>query len=242
VKADPGTNALLALGDEQYDMGALSDFRAYYDAKMGNGPGLFTKTLPVPGNHEYKTSGALGYYTFWGARAGDPSKGYYATDVGPWRLIAANSNCSAVGGCGATSPQGQFISAALASAPRCALVFDHHPAFSDGKYAPGTSDGRTLFNLAYAGGADLFLSGHDHNYQRFAPRTSSGTVAASTGLRQFVVGTGGESTYGLTGSAREFGTSSYIGALRLMLSSTGYGWQFKSTSGTVVDSGSGTCH
>lgn len=106
IANDPTTAAYLALGDLQYDSGLLSDFNTYYDPKMGAGKSLKAKTLPVPGNHEYESPGAAGYYDYWGTQAGDPTKGYYSVDLGGWRIVAANSNCSTVAGCGAGSPQG----------------------------------------------------------------------------------------------------------------------------------------
>ncbi len=242
IAADPDADAVLGLGDLQYEVGSLTDYLAYYDPKMGRGAGLFAKTLPAPGNHEYKTAAAAGYFAYWGARAGDPTEGYHATTVGGWTVVAANSNCDEVGGCGASSPQGRFLASTLASAGNCALVFDHHPAYTDGKYAPGTTEGGLLFDIAHAGDAELFLSGHDHNYQRFAPRTASGALSKSTGVRQFVVGTGGKSNYGFTASAREFGVGSADGALRLTLRDHGYRWEFTTVSGQVLDSGTGDCH
>lgn len=239
IAADADADALLALGDLQYDAGSLADFQRYYDPKMGH---LNAITLPVPGNHEYTTPGATGYFDYWGSRAGERDKGYYSVDLGAWRLVAANSNCSQAGGCGSSSPQGVFISGQLANAPRCALVYDHHPAFTDGNYAPGTTDGRTLFNLAQSAGADLFLSGHDHNYQRFAPRSAAGTIDPVNGLRQFVSGLGGVWRYPFQAAAAEYRSYSVDGALRLTLSDTGYSWEFRSTAGAVLDSGTGACH
>jgi hypothetical protein len=135
-----------------------------------------------------------------------------------------------------------FISGQLAAAPGCALVYDHHPAFTDGNYSPGTADGRALFNVAQAAGADLFVSGHDHNYQRFAPRNAAGAIDPVNGLRQFVSGLGGVWRYPFQGAAAEYRTDSVDGALRLTLTATGYSWEFRSTAGAVLDSGTGTCH
>jgi hypothetical protein len=239
VAADPDADALLALGDLQYDEGSQADFQLYYARKMGH---LNPITHPVPGNHEYMTPGATGYFDYWGARAGERDKGYYSVDIGAWRLVAANSNCSQVGGCGSSSPQGVFISSQLAAAPGCALVYDHHPAFTDGNYSHGTTDGRALFNVAQAAGADLFVSGHDHNYQRFAPRNAAGAIDLVNGLRQFVSGLGGVWRYPFQGAAAEYRTDSVDGALRLTLTATGYSWEFRSTAGAVLDAGTGTCH
>src|SRR5437879_11142275 len=50
------------------------------------------RTRPVPGNHEYSTAGAAGYFGYFGSAAGDPAKGYYSYDLGDWHIIALNSN------------------------------------------------------------------------------------------------------------------------------------------------------
>ena len=89
--------AVLPLGDEQYETGTLDGFSGSYDPTWGQFKAI---TKPVPGNHEYQTPGATGYYSYYGAAAGDPTKGYYSYDLGSWHMIALNGNCGAIGGCG----------------------------------------------------------------------------------------------------------------------------------------------
>src|SRR5213593_1835423 len=55
--------AVLALGDNQYEIGGLSDYRRSYDPSWGR---LRSITYPVSGNHEYNTPRATGYYAFFG--------------------------------------------------------------------------------------------------------------------------------------------------------------------------------
>ncbi|MGH2692166.1 MAG: metallophosphoesterase family protein, partial [Actinomycetota bacterium] len=84
-------------------------------------------THPAPGNHEYGTPGATGYYGYWGAQAGDPTKGYYSYDLGTWHVIVLNSQCSAVA-CGIGSAQEQWLRADLAAHTNtCTLAYWHHP-------------------------------------------------------------------------------------------------------------------
>ena len=64
IAQDTDTDAVLALGDLQYVNGSLALFNRYYDPKMGRGKGLKAKTYPAPGNHEYLTSGATGYFDY----------------------------------------------------------------------------------------------------------------------------------------------------------------------------------
>lgn len=243
IANDAETDAVLALGDLQYENGSLANFNRFYNPKMGVGKGLWGKTYPAPGNHEYVTDGAAGYFDYWQSRAGDRSRGYYGVTLGGWQVVAANSNCAEVGGCGASSAQGRYIANYLDRAGNCELVFDHHPAFSDGGQGDSV-EGKALFKVTYQNRGELFLSGHDHNYQRFAPRRPDGTVSTSVGVRQFVVGTGGIDLRGYKPDRQrtEYRQNTKFGALRLTLTSIGYTARFVSISGTTMDTASGTCH
>ena len=243
IASDPETDLVLALGDLQYENGSLAKFQRYYDPKMGVGKQLWSKTLPAPGNHEYLGGDAAGYFDYWQARAGDRARGYYGVTVGGWQVVAANSNCERVGGCTATSAQGRFLAGYLDRAGSCELVFDHHPAFSDGGQGD-SSAGKALFGVTQRNRGELFLSGHDHNYQRFAPRRPDGTIAAADGVRQFVVGTGGKDLRGFRPGVQrtEFRHSTRFGALRLELMPTGYTARFLSVDGTTLDTVSAPCH
>ena len=232
--------AVLLLGDNQYEDGTLAKYQASYHPSWGR---LKPITRPIPGNHEYVTPGAAGYYAYFGAAAGDPAKGYQSFDLGGWHLIGLNSNCAAVGGCGVNSAQGQWLAADLAAHPDvCTLAYWHHPRFSSG---PHGNDATTadFWNLLHAAEADLVLVGHDHGYERFAPQTPS-AVADPDGIRQFVVGNGGKNlTSVVTVRANsEVRNYSAFGVLELKLWPAGYDWRFLGVGGTVLDSGRGLCH
>ena len=127
---DDQAGTVITLGDNAYDSGSTSEYANCYDPTWGRAK---ARTHPAPGNHEYNTAGATGYYGYFGAAAGDPETGYYSYDLGSWHLIALNSNCSAIGGCGAGSPQEQWLRADLAAHPTdCTLAYWHHPRFSSG--------------------------------------------------------------------------------------------------------------
>lgn len=93
---------VLPLGDNVYPDGTSGQFTDCYDPSWGASK---ARTRPVPGNHDYNTAGASGYFGYFGAAAGDPSKGYYSYDLGTWHLIALNSECAEIGGCDTGSPQ-----------------------------------------------------------------------------------------------------------------------------------------
>jgi hypothetical protein len=96
-------------------------------------------TRPTPGNHDYHVTDARGYYAYFGPLAGQRGEGYYSMDVGGWHIVALNSNCGEVGGCGAGSPQEEWLADDLAAhASACTLAYWHHPRFSSGYHGNGT--------------------------------------------------------------------------------------------------------
>jgi hypothetical protein len=237
-----GLAGVLTLGDNQYEDNAYSKWLQSFDPTWGRVKSLIH---PGIGNHEYLTSGASAYFQYFGAAAGAASKGYYSFDIGSWHLIALNSNCSQVGGCGAGSPQETWLRADLAAHPAaCTLAYWHHPRFSSGQHG-STASTQPLFQALYDAGAELVLSGHDHDYERFAPQTPTGAADPARGIRQFVVGTGGKNHYAIgSGIANsQVRNDTTYGVLRLNLHPTSYDWQFAPQSGgTFSDSGSTACH
>jgi acid phosphatase type 7 len=233
-------SAVLALGDTQYEDGAPSKYLQSFDPSWGRAKNLIH---PAVGNHEYLTAGASGYYNYFGAAAGDKTKGYYSYDIGGWHLIALNSNCSQVGGCGAGSPQEQWLKADLAAHPSmCTLAYWHHPRFSSGEHGSNTSYD-AFWKALYAAGAEIVLSGHDHDYERFAPQNPSG-AADPNGIQQFVVGTGGKNHYAFNPTKPNslVRNSDTYGILKLTLHPTSYDWQFVPEPGkTFTDSGTMNC-
>ena len=196
----------------------------------------------MPGNHEYGTTGAAGYFQYFGALAGDPSKGYYSFDLGTWHLIALNSNCARIGGCGAGSPQEQWLKADLArSASGCVLAYWHHPRFSSGQHGNDASYDAFWRDL-HSARADVVLSGHDHSYERFAPQDPD-QHADADGIREFVVGTGGNGFYSFASVQpnSEMRIDRKFGVLKLTLGLGSYAWQFISDDGSVLDAGSTAC-
>ena len=239
---DGSYTAVLPLGDIQYEIGTLRDFRRSYDLSWGR---LRDISRPVPGNHEYGTPQAAGYYAYFGARAGAPARGYYSYDLGAWHLIALNSNCGAIGGCGRGSPQERWLRADLAAhKTSCTLAYWHHPRFSSGLH--GNSDVYTAFwKTLYDAGADVVLVSHDHDYERFAPQDALGRADPARGIREFVVGTGGRSRYPFRTPRpnSEVRNSVAFGILALTLRANSYDWRFVPEAGqSFTDTGSAACH
>jgi hypothetical protein len=233
--------AVLPIGDDQYETGALDAFRAVYAPTWGR----FDRIVrPVPGNHEYANDNGTGYYAYFGARAGNPARGYYSYDLGRWHLIALNSNCSVVS-CASGSAQARWLRADLAAhRTRCTLAYWHHPRFSSGPHGNAQPVG-PLWSALYAAGADVVLNGHDHDYERFGPQTPAGRADARRGIREFVVGTGGRSHYPtlIPRANSQRRDSATFGVLSLTLHRDGYSWRFvPEAGGRFTDSGTGACH
>jgi outer membrane biosynthesis protein TonB len=258
VAAKP--DAVLVLGDVQYECGEASDFTSFYDPSWGR---VKDRTRPSVGNHEYNTSTdpnhacygnppqAQAYFDYFGAAAGEIGKGYYSFDVGTWHLIALNSNCSFVGGCGVGSPQWTWLQDDLAAHPNaCTLAYWHVPLYSSGGRA--TTATRALYQALYDANADLVLTGHDHTYERFAPQNANGQVDTTRGIRQFVVGTGGRNLTSwatspdgnlIIAANSEVRNNTTLGVLGLTLHPGSYDWAFVPIAGqSFTDTGTTACH
>jgi hypothetical protein len=246
-----GLTGVLAIGDLQYYCGALAAFMYSYDPSWGR---VRSITYPAPGNHEYQGGGAYGcvpgadgYYAYWGPAAGDRFGGYYSFDIGAWHLISLNSNCDFIGGCGRGSPEERWLRADLAThaGARCTLAYWHHPPFTSSVVPVGVPRSQALLQDLYDGGVDLLLNGHQHNYERFAPQTPQGVADPKRGVREFVVGTGGEDLrpFGKPIANSEVRNDETFGVLELILLPTGYSWQFIPEAGdSFTDGGSDSCH
>jgi hypothetical protein len=238
------------LGDTVYQTGSRQEFLQCYDPAWGSEK---RRTRPAPGNHDYDTPGAKGYFDYFGAAAGDRDKGYYSYDLGSWHIIVLNSNCGEVGGCAENSPQGRWLRADLvAHQATCTLAYWHHPLFSSGREHGGDAAMRPFWNILYDAGVDVTLSAHEHNYERFAPQDPAGRLDRKRGIRAFVVGTGGASLYGLgrPEPTSETQNADTFGVLVLTLRRASYMWEFIPADARFAqggqkpfrDAGSADCH
>jgi hypothetical protein len=246
IEQIPGT--VFVAGDLAYDRGTVEEFSKCYDTTWGK---FKDRTRPAPGNHEYNSAGGLGYFAYWGERAGPPGKGYYSYDLGNWHVVALNTNCNApgVGGCGAGSEQEKWLKKDLEEHPKsCIVAYGHHALYSSGllKRHAIHPELRDLWRDLYAAHADLMLTGHEHSYERFAAQDPDGHLDPRNGIREIVVGTGGRShvPLGLAMPNSEVRNSDSFGVLKLTLSPGNYAWEFIPVNGEegFHDSGSGTCH
>jgi acid phosphatase type 7 len=236
-------SAVFTLGDNAYEGGTDADFENCYDPSWGRHK---ARTYPSVGNHEYHTADASGYFNYFGAAAGDPTEGYYSYNLGNWHIVVLNSMCENVGGCGDDSPMLEWLKNDLTTNPQsCTLAYWHHPLFSSGGVHGNDTKMRPAWDILYAAGADVVLSSHEHVYERFAPQSPSGAYDPTSGIREFVVGTGGADLYGW-GTIQpnsEVRNNTAHGVLKLTLNATSYDWEFVPVADEpFTDSGSGSCH
>lgn len=231
---------VVTLGDNVYPDGTASQFTDCYHPTWGRHK---ARTRPSPGNHDHHVQAAAGYFEYFGAAAGVAGKGWYSYDQGGWHIVVLNSECSDVGGCDPSSPQGKWLAADLAASTNpCKLAYWHKPLFSSGFHGPNRFM-KPLWDALYAAGADVILNGHDHIYERFAPQNPSGQ-ADPAGIRQFTVGTGGGGLTSVVAAQpnSEVRNDSVFGVLKLTLQPGRYDWQFVPIAGsTFTDTGSGSC-
>lgn len=240
-------DVLLGLGDYQYELPTTAAYQGVYQPSYGR---LLDRTVPVFGNQEYKVQDANTFTAYFGDRIRDP-RGYWSQEIGRWHLVVLNSNCSAVaGGCGTGSPQQTWLAADLSdNGRRCVIAAWHHPRWSSGLAG---ADARTadLFRTLYDHQVELVLSGHEADYERFGPLNPDGK-ADPRGVRQYVVGTGGqahyrpEATTGRTDApAGEFVDYDHHGVLQLDLGPDSWSWRFHALEADppVEDQGQASCH
>ncbi|HYK27462.1 MAG TPA: metallophosphoesterase [Streptosporangiaceae bacterium] len=207
------------LGDEQYEVGKLSDFEGSFDKSYGAFKFL---QRPAPGNHEfypYTKSGdneagqnGVGYYDYYNGmtengstrpngQAGESDQGWYSYDLGAWHIISLNIECNSPAfgnSCdpttGVLGQETQWLANDLSSdTAACTLAYWHQPTFSstNSPSAEGTA-ADAWWKLLYAHGADLILNGHEHVYARMVPMDPNGVADPKHGIPEFIIGTGGE--------------------------------------------------
>ena len=233
-------DAVFTAGDNAYPLGSSDDFTCY-ESTWGR---FKSKTFPVPGNHEYYQPGALPYFQYFGARAGEGGfrTGYYSFNLGNWHIVALNSPLQASGG----FDQIMWLKDDLQSSnAKCTLAIWHYPIFTSGP-SNGSPESRVMreaWQVLFDGGADLIVNGHDHLYERFAPQSPDGRRNDATGITQIIAGTGGAPLYQFGGTMPNSAAQLRAhGLLKLTLQATSFDSVFLPVAGAPFDQYHGTCH
>jgi len=246
----PAGAPVLGLGDMAYPYADARTLASCYQPTWGRHRAT---TIATPGNHDYvngSTQDFLQYFSMPPAHeAGFVAFTRRLTDE--WLLIALDSNVTG----SALQAQYEWLERTLerewdvpqgvehGESRRCLLVMWHAPLHSSGLHRGSGERMRPFWQLLDAHGADLVLSGHEHFYEQFGPLDADGNrPAGDSGLRQFVVGTGGARLYG-------FWRPPYLsrarvldhGVLQLSLEPGRYSWQFVDVAGRVRDTGAARC-
>jgi 3',5'-cyclic AMP phosphodiesterase CpdA len=226
---------VLLAGDLAYSQGSMVDYLRCFDPLWGE---FRRRWRPAPGNHEYETPGAAGYFQYFGAIAGNGGRSFYAFRAGDWQVLMLDSNVPT----GVGSAQYEFVRSELSgSNSPCTMAVWHHPLFSSGPNGPNGYL-RDLWTLLDERGADVIVNGHDHLYERFGKQDVDGRSDVN-GIREFIAGTGGAQLYDfmrITPNSQVRIKSH--GILRLTLSPSGYEWAFVDVAGGITDSGGDSCH
>ena len=245
VKVD---DAVFTLGDNAYPVGSVQNFNQCFTPSWGDpNKRIMKKIHPAPGNHEHESESAAPYYLYFGERAGDSKKGYYAYDIGLWRAIVLNSSLIVEPQFTAADRKAQedWLAADFKDhAKKCTVVMFHHPRFSSGFHG---DDPRLepLWQILYDANVDLVLNGHDHDYERFLPQSPVGTLDTLRGIPEIVAGTGGGTLRGFRATPTRNSVNrieGYFGVLKLTLGAAGYSWAFIDASGRIWDPGQWKCH
>ena len=230
----PGT--VFTAGDNAYMSGTALEFQNCYGLAWGR---HLSRTRPAMGNHDYVNGGSA-YFQYFGVRAGTDFGGYYSYAVGPWNVIALNSEMPS----GSGTAQMEWLRNELSTKrPLCTAVYWHRPLFSSGRHGDNP-DMRDVWRTLYEFDVDLVVSGHDHTYERFAPQDPDGRYDPGHGIREFVVGTGGAPLYEFpTVRPNSEARSAVWGVASFTLTAGAYQWEFVPVEGqTFRDSGAGSCH
>lgn len=238
----PGTG-VITIGDNVTDSATAGDYANCYGPTWGQFKSL---TQPSLGNDDYTPGNANAAFDYFGASLGPRPQGYYSYDVGSWHVVVLNSNTSYVSA-SAGSAQDTWLKNDLAlNTKSCILAYWHQPRVysttSTSYYT--TSKVNQLWADLYAAHATLIVNAHQHQYERFAPQDAS-LKADPHGIREFVVGTGGESAYGQPTAIApnsEVQKGNTYGVLALELGDGWYTWNYISIpSRPWSDGGTATC-
>jgi hypothetical protein len=240
LDANPGT--VMVIGDLAYPDGTKENFTCY-DKTWGR---VKSRTRPAVGNHEFHSTSATYYFQYFGSIAGDFKDGFYSYELGSWHIVVLNSECDQVGGCNAGSREEKWLRNDLAAHPAaCTLAYFHKPLFSSGAKHGNDPEIQPFFQALFDAHADVVVNGHDHDYERFAPQSPTGSPDPLHGVREFVAGTGGKShrPFGDPRPNSEIRNTDTFGVLKFVLKPKSYDWIFIPEAGkSFTDSGSGQCH
>jgi 3',5'-cyclic AMP phosphodiesterase CpdA len=170
----PSAQLLATLGDNDYTESPTA-FHANWTAAFGWLDSAGLGVAGTLGNHDVRVNGGRYEYDEL-----DMPRARYRRTIGNVELFVLNSN-------NVNQRQTNWLKTVLpASTATWKVVLFHHPAWTCGEYRSNAAVVAKWVPLFEQYGVQLVLNGHDHNYQRFAPRN---------GVRYIVHGGGGAHLY-----------------------------------------------
>ncbi len=220
---------LMAYTGDVYEKGTLTEFRNWYGSNGALWSQFRDRTLPVVGNHEYENNQAPGYFDYW-----DNIPHYYSVDINGWHIVGIDTTSQFNQTAPGTAQYEWLAEDLAANTSPCTIVTGHHPLYNIGKETPALRL-QQIWQLMADHKVTMFLVGHDHTYQRWAPLDGSGNPA-TTGVSEVVIGTGGHSSQSAASSDyRVLAYTKAYGAAKLSLYGDRMSGQYVTTAGTVTD-------
>ena len=236
--ATVGDNAYGPAGFDAVVGQYFADYIGDYTGVHGDGAGV-NRFFPALGNHDYTDVGIDEYLDFFtlpgaGYASSSGNERYYDVVLGPIHWYLVNSDGREPDGITADSAQAAWLEARLAAStePWQVVAFHHAP------YGSAHHGGEEALRWPFAAwGADLVLTGHNHNYERFAV---DGITYVTVGL--------GRTNVPLDGDPDPHSVFFYggvdSGALFIEACDTALSAEFRTIGAGVVDTftiGTGTC-
>jgi hypothetical protein len=234
AKMVPDGAPVLVLGDAAYPRSDQATLADCYEPTWGR---FKATTYAVPGNHDYIAGAARDFLGYFGERNGHRT--YFRAPLGDWWVFGLDSNLRDR----ALARQQDWLAhelAKIAGDGRCILALWHHALVSTGLHKGDGGPMKPAWIVLDAAGADLVLSGHEHFYEAFEPVDANG-APRETGIREFVVGTGGAHLVDLSLSSHHRAFAREHGLLELELERDRYRWAFRNVDGEVRDQGEARC-
>ena len=248
---DDATGALVAglagviatLGDTAYEDGTTAQLNDCFGGSWGAVKDRIR--FAVTGNHDIHTDGGAPLQAYMGSAAARDGRTWFSDALGAWHVIVLDGNCDLFAGrCSSGSDQATWLQDDLAaSSAACTIALLHQPRFTSGQH--GDDGGlRPLWDALYAGGADLVLGGHDHDYERFAAQDPGGTADAARGIVEIVAGTGGAELRPFSDPRPNsmVRIDDVYGVLELTLLADSWSSRFVGVDGAAHDQAAGSCH